>query len=149
MGVDEVGAAAIAGVAAVAGYTLGVLTTSRNAEMAEPARPKMKAFRGALVEVKEKVVTDFSIDGGIAKKGAALFKAKCAACHSCIEGGPTKQGPNLWNISMQQRDANPLLADEPSGLLLLTRACPMPEQCATCTTSCATCRSARTPCRTR
>ena len=98
MGVDEVGAAAIAGVAAVAGYTLGVLTTSRNAEMAEPARPKMKAFRGALVEVKEKEVSEFSIDAGVAKKGAALFKAKCAACHSCIEGGPTKQGPNLWNV---------------------------------------------------
>ena len=101
MGVDEVGAAAIAGVAAVAGYTLGVLAVSRTNEMAEPtskSKPKMKAYRGALVEVKEKVVTDFSIDDGVAKKGAALFKAKCAACHSCIEGGPTKQGPNLWNI---------------------------------------------------
>lgn len=116
MGVDEVGAAAIAGVAAVAGYTLGVLTTSRNAEIAENSRPKFKAYRGALVEVVEKEKTEFSIDSGVAKKGAALFKAKCAACHSCIEGGPTKQGPNLWNIStppLRAAQTHLWLADQP------------------------------------
>ena len=99
MGVDELGAAAIAGVAVVAGYTAGVLATRTN--RAEPAQPKMKAFRGALVEVKEKVVTDFSIDGGVAKKGAALFKAKCAACHSCeavssqLQSAAGREGPRL------------------------------------------------------
>ncbi len=30
-------------------------------------------------------------------KGAKISKA-CAACHSFDKGGPTKQGPNLWNI---------------------------------------------------
>lgn len=31
------------------------------------------------------------------EKGAKLSKA-CAACHSFDKNGPTKQGPNLWNI---------------------------------------------------
>lgn len=31
------------------------------------------------------------------EKGAKLSKA-CAACHSFDKGGPTKQGPNLWNV---------------------------------------------------
>merc|ERR1712087_442272 len=31
-------------------------------------------------------------------RGATLFKAKCAACHTCNEGGPSKQGPNLYSI---------------------------------------------------
>ncbi len=30
-------------------------------------------------------------------KGAKLSKA-CAACHSFDKGGPTKQGPTLWNV---------------------------------------------------
>merc|ERR1712087_837711 len=30
-------------------------------------------------------------------RGATLFKAKCAACHTCNEGGPSKQGPNLYS----------------------------------------------------
>jgi len=35
---------------------------------------------------------------GDVKKGAALFKTKCATCHSCTPGGPTMQGPNLFGI---------------------------------------------------
>jgi len=31
------------------------------------------------------------------ERGAKLSK-QCAACHSFDKGGPTKQGPNLWNI---------------------------------------------------
>lgn len=31
------------------------------------------------------------------EKGAKISKA-CAACHSFDQGGPTKQGPNLWAI---------------------------------------------------
>lgn len=31
------------------------------------------------------------------EKGAKISKA-CAACHSFEKGGPTKQGPNLWNV---------------------------------------------------
>merc|ERR1712094_141794 len=30
--------------------------------------------------------------------GAALFKAKCATCHTNNDGGPNKQGPNLFGI---------------------------------------------------
>lgn len=30
--------------------------------------------------------------------GAKLFKAKCAQCHTCNEGGPNKQGPNLFGV---------------------------------------------------
>lgn len=32
---------------------------------------------------------------GNAKKGAKLFKSKCAQCHTCDAGGASKQGPNL------------------------------------------------------
>lgn len=35
---------------------------------------------------------------GDAKQGAALFKAKCATCHTCNDGGPNKQGPNLFGV---------------------------------------------------
>merc|ERR1712000_355991 len=33
-----------------------------------------------------------------ADKGEALFKGRCAQCHTYQEGGPNKQGPNLWGI---------------------------------------------------
>ena len=33
-----------------------------------------------------------------AANGAKLFKAKCATCHTCNEGGPNKQGPNLYGV---------------------------------------------------
>ena len=39
-----------------------------------------------------------SMPDGNVKQGAALFKAKCATCHTCNEGGPNKQGPNLFGI---------------------------------------------------
>lgn len=32
---------------------------------------------------------------GNAKKGAKVFKSKCAQCHTVEQGGATKQGPNL------------------------------------------------------
>jgi len=35
---------------------------------------------------------------GNAKKGAKLFKAKCAQCHTCEKGGAAKQGPPLWGV---------------------------------------------------
>ena len=34
--------------------------------------------------------------------GAKLFKAKCATCHTCNEGGPNKQGPNLFGVIGRQ-----------------------------------------------
>merc|ERR1719183_2110454 len=37
-------------------------------------------------------------EAGNAVKGAALFKAKCATCHSSLPNGPAGQGPGLWDI---------------------------------------------------
>ena len=39
---------------------------------------------------------------GNAKQGAAIFKAKCATCHTCTDGGPQKQGPNLYGVVGRQ-----------------------------------------------
>jgi len=39
---------------------------------------------------------------GNATNGAKLFKAKCATCHTCNEGGPNKQGPNLYGVMGRQ-----------------------------------------------
>lgn len=35
---------------------------------------------------------------GDRNKGAKLFKAKCAQCHSMEKNGVAKQGPPLWNL---------------------------------------------------
>ena len=39
---------------------------------------------------------------GKAENGAKLFKAKCATCHTANEGGPNKQGPNLFGVIGRQ-----------------------------------------------
>ena len=39
---------------------------------------------------------------GKAESGAKIFKAKCATCHTCNEGGPNKQGPNLFGVIGRQ-----------------------------------------------
>merc|ERR1712037_945797 len=41
-------------------------------------------------------------DSGSADAGAKIFKAKCATCHTCNEGGPNKQGPNLFGVIGRQ-----------------------------------------------
>jgi cytochrome c len=41
---------------------------------------------------------EVEVPAGNAKKGAKLFKAKCAQCHTCEKGGASKQGPPLWGV---------------------------------------------------
>ena len=41
---------------------------------------------------------DVEVPDGNAKKGAKLFKAKCAQCHTAEAGGAAKQGPPLWGL---------------------------------------------------
>ena len=40
-------------------------------------------------------------------QGAKLFKAKCATCHTINEGGPNKQGPNLFSVIGRQSGKAP------------------------------------------
>merc|ERR1711862_1044640 len=42
------------------------------------------------------------VPAGDSKKGAKLFKAKCAQCHTIEKGGNVKQGPPLWGIIGRQ-----------------------------------------------
>merc|ERR1712113_23266 len=42
------------------------------------------------------------VPDGDVKKGAKLFKAKCAQCHTIEKGGNAKQGPPLWGLIGRQ-----------------------------------------------
>lgn len=41
---------------------------------------------------------DVSVPGGDAKKGAKIFKSKCAQCHALAADGPIKSGPRLHGL---------------------------------------------------
>ncbi|MCC7282533.1 MAG: cytochrome c family protein, partial [Acetobacteraceae bacterium] len=38
-------------------------------------------------------------------KGKAVFNRVCGICHTANEGGPTRIGPNLWNIVGRQHSS--------------------------------------------
>ena len=42
------------------------------------------------------------VPAGDVKKGAKLFKAKCAQCHTIEKGGNAKQGPPLFGLIGRQ-----------------------------------------------
>jgi len=47
------------------------------------------------------------IPEGDAEKGAKLFKAKCAQCHSITKGGASTQGPNLYGLWGRKAGTHP------------------------------------------
>jgi len=107
MGVSTLAAASLAGAGAAVGYAAGYFTprgmpaeTDLAAGGMSPEQLKSEGYylaKGGWKKKKASTVSDEAVAGDV-KKGAALFKAKCATCHSCLPGGPTKQGPNLYGI---------------------------------------------------
>ena len=57
--------------------------------------PACYSLRRNLVSAKSAVLTCFT---GDAKKGANLFKTRCAQCHNLKEGEGNKIGPNLHGL---------------------------------------------------
>jgi len=47
-------------------------------------------------------LSDQIMPEGDVKKGAKLFKGKCAQCHTIEKGGNAKQGPPLWGVFGRQ-----------------------------------------------
>ena len=107
MGVSTLAAASLAGAGAAVGYAAGYFMprgmpaeTDLAAGGMSPEQLKNEGYylaKGGWKKKKASTVSDEAVAGDV-KKGAALFKAKCATCHSCLPGGPTKQGPNLYGI---------------------------------------------------
>ncbi|CAK0893632.1 unnamed protein product [Prorocentrum cordatum] len=58
--------------------------------------------RGRQAAVMPMAEPDVEVPEGEVKKGAKLFKAKCAQCHTIEKGGNAKQGPPLWGVFGRQ-----------------------------------------------
>lgn len=56
----------------------------------EKKKEKVQLVKGAEPDVE--------VPAGDVKKGAKLFKAKCAQCHTVVAGGDQKSGPNLHGV---------------------------------------------------
>eukprot|EP00397_Hematodinium_sp_SG-2012_P025715 GEMP01026886.1.p1 GENE.GEMP01026886.1~~GEMP01026886.1.p1 ORF type:complete len:133 (+),score=20.09 GEMP01026886.1:58-399(+) len=60
------------------------------------------------------------VPDGDVKKGAKIFKAKCAQCHTIEQGGNVKQGPNLFGVIGKQSGSTDFAysdANKNSGIL--------------------------------
>jgi len=45
---------------------------------------------------------DVEVPDGVVKKGAKLFRAMCANCHTIEKGGNAQMGPPLWGVFGRQ-----------------------------------------------
>jgi len=70
------------------------------AKAAAPVPKAEKKAEAPTAPAAEAAPADAAIDctSGNAAQGAALFKAKCATCHTSNDGGPNKSGPNLFGV---------------------------------------------------
>lgn len=76
---------------------------AKPAEPAAPAKPAAAAAAPAAAAPAEPAAAEpaaaaLDMPAGNATQGASIFKAKCATCHTNNDGGPHKQGPNLFGV---------------------------------------------------
>merc|ERR1712060_567007 len=85
-----------------------------------------EAIRKVNLMPKKAAASTCGPDDGNAASGAKIFKAKCATCHTCNEGGPNKQGPNLFGVigrqSGQVEGFKYTAANKNSGVVWTTQA---------------------------
>ena len=108
MGMSTVTVAAVGATAGAVGAISGYFIGARGKESEAAACPEFATgdlYKGKKPKKKKEPAAAGEgniIDMGVADDGAKLFKAKCATCHSVNEGGPNKQGPNLFGVIGRQ-----------------------------------------------
>ncbi|EOD39889.1 putative cytochrome c [Emiliania huxleyi CCMP1516] len=73
--------------------------------LVKPAANRHTAGKMGLFSRKRNLKKDdqeLPLPPGNSAAGAKIFKAKCNTCHTCNEGGPNKQGPNLFGVIGRQ-----------------------------------------------